>query len=263
MHEFRYHCPSSLSEASSIFAKARDPVYLAGGQTLLPVLKQRLSMPSDVIDLGAIEGLSGISITDDIVRIGAMTRHADVASNLLVRTKLPALSDLADHIGDPQVRNMGTLGGSLANSDAAADYPAGILALDARIVTDERTIAADDYFVDLFETALRPGELLTEVQFRPLQEAAYEKMPNPASRYAIVGVMVARARTGIRVAVTGAGSCAFRVPEYEEALTRRFAPESLTSLVSTKDLNEDMHASAEYRAHLVMVLARRAVERIC
>ena len=263
MHDFTYHRPESLAEARRIFAGAADPLYLAGGQTLIPTLKQRLRAPSDVIDLARIAGLRGISAEDHIVTVGAMTCHADVAASGVVRRLIPALAHLADGVGDPQVRSCGTLGGSVANNDPAADYPAAVLALGATIHTAERTIAADDFFTGLFETALSPGELIVKVSFPVPKRAAYRKFPNPASRYAIAGVCVAETAAGVRVGVTGAGACVFRQHEMEAALARSFTPGALAGIsIAEDDLNSDLHATPAYRAHLVGVMAARAVASI-
>jgi carbon-monoxide dehydrogenase medium subunit len=265
MYDFHYHRPGSLAEASALIADCRDGVYLAGGQTLIATLKQRLARPSDVVDLGAIDGLAGIAHRGDVIEVGAMTLHADVAASGDVRKAIPALGALAAMIGDPQVRNRGTIGGSLATNDPAADYPAAVLALAATIHTDRRDIAADDFFRDLFETALAPGEIITKVSFPLPERAGYAKFPNPASRYAMVGVMVgvmaADLGGGVRVAVTGAGACVFRQPDMEAALSKSFTAAAIEAIVvSDEDFNDDIHGSAEYRAHLVTVMAKRAVD---
>ncbi|MDX2145825.1 MAG: xanthine dehydrogenase family protein subunit M [Rhodospirillaceae bacterium] len=263
MHAFDYDRPKSAAEAASIRAANDDASYLAGGMTLIPTLKQRLAQPTRVIDLGPIADLKGISLSGGNVMIGATTCHADVAASSDVRKSIPALSVLAGSIGDPQVRNRGTIGGSLANSDPSADYPAAILGLGATVHTTARQIAADDFFKGLFETALEPGELITKVSFPVPKRAAYMKFPNPASRYAVVGVMVAETASGVRVAVTGAGACAFRVTDMEAALSKSFSVDAIASLtIPADDLNNDMHATAVYRAHLVGVMARRAVAAI-
>lgn len=260
MYPFNYERALSVEDAASKRSAADDGTYMAGGMTLIPTLKQRLASHSDLIDLGGIDGLAGISLDGDIVTIGAMTRHADVAASAELRDAIPALAGLAGLIGDPAVRNRGTIGGSLANADPAADYPAAVLGLGATIVTDKREIAADDYFIDLFETALEEGEIITAVKFPVAKRAAYEKFPNPASRYAIVGVFVAETSDGVRVAVTGAGPCAFRVGDMETALAGNFAADAVAGItVAADDLNEDLHASAEYRASLVTTMAKRAV----
>jgi aerobic carbon-monoxide dehydrogenase medium subunit len=263
MYEFSYHRPSSLDDARGLLEQNGEAMLLAGGMTLLPTMKLRLARPSDLVDLSGIGALAGIEDEKSSLVLGATTRHAEVAASELVRRRIPALAELAAHIGDAQVRNRGTIGGSLANSDPAADYPAAVLAFGATVRTDRREIAAGEYFRGLFETALEPGEIVVSVRFPVPKRAAYAKFPNPASRYAIVGVMVASTGDGIRVAVTGAGACAFRVPAFEQALEKKLAPESLEGLtIESDDLNGDLHASPEYRAHLVQVMARRAVARI-
>ncbi len=261
MYEFEYRRPASLAEALEALRAAPDGMPLAGGQTLLPTLKQRLASPSDLIDLAGIDELRGIARDDDAVVIGAMMRHADVASSPDVREMIPALADLAADIGDRQVRNRGTLGGSIANNDPAADYPAACLALGATVRTNSREIASDDFFTGLFETALAEDELVTAVRFPAPVKAAYTKFKNPASRYAIVGVFVARTAGGVRLAVIGAGAGGvFRIPAMEAALAADFNPSAIEGIViPPDDLNSDIHASAEYRAHLVGVMARRAV----
>ena len=259
MYEFNYRRASSVFDAVSSSDQSGDASYLAGGMTLIPVLKFRLAAPSDVIDLADLSELKGIRAENGAVVVGAMTTHAEVAGSAGVRQAIPALADLAESIGDPQVRNRGTIGGSIANADPAADYPAAVVGLGATVHTNSRTIGADDFFTDMFDTALEPGELVTAVSFPVPDRAAYMKFPNPASRYAIVGVMVSQSG-GVRVAVTGAGGSVFRVPEMEQALAANFAPEAVADIsVSADGLNEDIHASAEYRAHLVTVMAKRAV----
>ena len=260
MYEFNYHRPGTLEAAAAALGAAADGRVLAGGQTLIPTLKQRLASPSDVVDLGGIPGLDGVRREGDAIVVGAMTRHADVASSPEVRDAIPALAALADGIGDPQVRNAGTLGGSVANADPAADYPAAVVGLGAAVTTDRRTIAGDDFFTGLFETALEDGEIVVSVRFPVPRRAAYAKFPNPASRYAIVGVMAAETGGGVRVAVTGAGDRVFRVGAMESALAGSFRADAIAGIAVPADgLNEDLHASAEYRAHLVGVMARRAV----
>ena len=260
MYDFSYRRAGSVSAAVAASAQADDAAYLAGGMTLIPVLKLRLANPSDLIDLGGLGELVGIRQEDGAVVIGAMTSHAEVAASADVKRSIPALAALAESIGDPQVRNRGTLGGSIANADPAADYPAAVVGLGATVQTDSRTIAADEFFTGLFETALEPGELVTAVSFPIPRRAAYMKFPNPASRYAIVGVMVSEGNDGVRVAVTGAGASVFRVAEMEQALAANFAPEAVAAIgVSADRLNGDLHASPQYRAHLVTVMAKRAV----
>lgn len=263
MYATTYHRPKSVAEAAALVAAHPEAKILAGGQTLLPTMKQRLAAPSDLVDIGRIPELAGITKTATSVTVGAGTKHYDVASSATVKAAIPALAYLASLIGDPAVRHMGTIGGSLANNDPAADYPAAALGLGATLVTNTRKISADDYFTGLFETALEEGEILTAVEF-PIPEAAgYVKFPNPASRYAMAGVFVARFKDGsVRVAVTGAGSSGvFRVAEMEAALAKDFSPAALAGItVAADDMLADIHATAEYRAHLVTVVARRAVE---
>ncbi len=265
MYTFNYQKAKSVADAAALLAKNGDAKPLAGGQSLIAAMKLRLARPSDVIDLGTLPDLKGIKVDGSTVTIGAMTRHAEVASSAEVRKAIPALASLAASIGDRQVRNMGTIGGSLANNDPAADYPAGVLGLGATVVTNKRKIAADDFFKGMYETALQQGELITSVVFPIPKRAAYMKFKNPASRFARVGVFVAdlgsNGSKGVRVAVTGAAPSVFRVPEMEKALTSKFAPESVANVkVKADGLNSDLHAKADYRAHLVTVMARRAVE---
>jgi len=266
MRDFTFHRPDSLQQAAALLEGSGDGTFMAGGQTLIPVMKQGLAAPEDIIDLGAIDALRGISAANGILSIGAMTTHAAVAASGDVQNTIPALAVLAGEIGDPHVRNRGTIGGSVANNDPAADYPAAVVGLKADVVTSARTIAADEFFVDLFETALDEGEIVTRVDFRVPQKAAYVKFPNPASRYALAGVFVSRWPNGsedgaVRVAVTGAGPCVFRAEAFEEALSSDFSPAALDGNVQPADgLNSDIHASAEYRAHLIAVLAKRAVQ---
>jgi aerobic carbon-monoxide dehydrogenase medium subunit len=261
MYNFTYHRATGLRHATNLLGKSDDAKLLAGGQTLLPTMKQRLASPSDLIDLNQVDGMSGIEATTRNLVIGAMTRHADVARSPVVREAIPALAELAGMIGDPAVRHRGTLGGSIANNDPNADYPAACLGLAATIVTTKRRIEADEFFRGLFETALEGDEIIREVSFPIPKKAAYQKFRNPASRFALVGVFVARRPSEVRVAVTGAGAAGvFRVPAFEETLKSRFAPKSLEGLTIPADgLAGDIHGSAEYRAHLVGVLARRAV----
>ena len=261
MHAFQYHRPSSTKDAVSLATSKGEGRYLAGGQSLVQAMKLRLTSPSDLIDLGTIRDLSGIKASGSSVEIGAMTRHAEVASSSEVKKAIPSLAALAAMIGDRQVRHMGTIGGSLANSDPAADYPAAVLALNATITTNKRKIAADQYFKGLYETALEPGELITSVAFQVPKRGAYMKFRNPASRFALVGVYVADFGGTVRVGVTGAGASAFRQTEMEKALSSKFAPEAVASIkVKPDGLNNDLHASPEYRAHLITVMAKRAVE---
>ncbi|HVG81093.1 MAG TPA: xanthine dehydrogenase family protein subunit M [Methylomirabilota bacterium] len=258
MYSFAYHRPASAAEAEALAAKAGEARFLAGGMTLLPAMKLRLAQPTDLIDLGRLGDLRGIKVSGSEVRIGATTLHAAVAGSPEVRKAIPALSHLAGVIGDPQVRNRGTLGGSLANND-----PAAVLGLNATVHTSRRAIPADSFFKGLFETALQPGELITQVSFPIPERAAYEKFRHPASRYAVVGVFVARTAGGVRVGVTGAGPCAFRATQLEQALAKTFSPDAIKGITIPSDgLNSDIHAAADYRAHLIGVMARRAVAAI-
>ena len=261
MYDFNYHRPKSLADALKLIGANEDAKLVAGGMTLIPTLKLRLARPSDLVDLGAVGELKGIKREGNAIVIGAMTTHADVAGSAEVKKSIPALAALADGIGDPQVRNRGTIGGSIANADPAADYPAAVVALGATIVTNKRKIAADDFFKGLFETALGTGEIITSVSFPLAEKAGYAKFPNPASRYAIVGVFAAKTASGARVAVTGAGPSVFRLKDAEAALGKGFSAAALDGLkVKDDGLNSDIHASAEYRAHLVGVMAKRAVQ---
>lgn len=261
MYNFNYHRPASVAEAASLLGSHGDAKLMAGGQTFIPTLKQRLAQPSDLIDLGGIAELKGIKEEAGGVTIGAMTRHADVASSEVVRRVIPSLAGLVEEVGDAQVRNMGTIGGSISNNDPAADYPGALLALGATVRTNKREIPADDFFTGMFETALAPDEIVTAVHFPKPEKGAYVKFPNPASRYSMVGVYVARTGGGVRVAVTGAGPCAFRWTDAEAALSQNYAPGAVDGLsVDAGGLNSDIHASAEYRAHLIKVMAKRAVE---
>ena len=261
MYDFAYHKPSSVADAVAARSGAEDGTYVAGGMTLVPTLKQRLAQPSDLIDLGAIGDLKGISVSGDTVTVKAMTTHGTVAKSSDVQSAIPALAKLAGSIGDPQVRNRGTMGGSVANNDPAADYPAACLALGATIKTDKREIPADEFFTGLFETALDDGEMIVSISFPKAEKAGYQKFINPASRYALVGVFVAKTSGGVRVAVTGAGQDGvFRVPEMESALASNFSADALDGIaVDAETLNSDIHASAEYRSHLITVMAKRAV----
>lgn len=257
MHPFEYSRPQDLAGA---IQQSDSGNYLAGGMTLLPSMKLRLTSPERLVDLAAIPDLKGIETGPASVVVGAMTRHAEVAASAEVRRLIPALAELAGGIGDPLVRNRGTLGGSLANNDPAADYPGALLGLGGTVITDRREIAGDDFITGMFSTALEPGELIVRVRFPVAKRAAYVKFPSPASRYAMVGVFVAETASGVRVAVTGAAACAFRLTAFEAALARAFKVESLDGLVvSGEGYNQDLHGSAEYRASLVPVMARRAV----
>jgi aerobic carbon-monoxide dehydrogenase medium subunit len=264
MYPTKYHRPADLGGAAQLFTAGEDASYLAGGHTLLPTLKQRLARPSDLIDLCVLPDLAGISLQDGVISIGATTRHADVAASPLVRRLIPALSGLAGSIGDRHVRHRGTIGGSVANNDPAADYPAAVLGLGATVVTDRRRIAADAYFVALYETSLAPGEIITRIEFPIPATAGYAKFRSPASRYAIAAVFVSRSEASVRVAVTGAGAAGvFRPHALERALERDFraaavAPHHIDPGLLLSDLN----GTGEYRANLVSVLARRALENL-
>jgi len=260
-YPFNYHRPKSLGEAQALLTRSPDAKLLAGGQTLIAAMKLRLANPSALIDIAGIPELSFVSPTDGRIKIGAATKHADVADSPIIPQKIPALAELAEGIGDPAVRHMGTIGGSLANNDPAADYPAAVLGLGAVIKTTVRSIAADDFFTGMFSTALQDGEIITEVSFPIPARSGYAKFQNPASRYAMAGVFVADFGTHVRVAVTGAASCVFRERNMELALASDFSPAAIASIsISPDGLNSDVHGSAEYRAHLINVMARRAVD---
>ncbi len=262
MYQTTYHRASSVDEAASLFAKAKEAKYLAGGHTLIPVMKQRLASPSDVIDLAKIKELVGIEISADAVTIKAATTHYDVANSADVKKAIPALAHLASLIGDPAVRHRGTIGGSLANNDPAADYPAAVLALGATIKTNKRSITADDYFKGLFSTALDEGEIITAVSFPVPGKAGYAKFPHPASRFALTGVFVAQTKSGdVRAAATGASqNGVMRLGAIESALKASWAASALDGItLPATGLISDIHGAADYRAHLVKVMAQRAV----
>jgi carbon-monoxide dehydrogenase medium subunit len=263
VYSFSFHRAQSVDDSVSNFRTHSDAKFLAGGQTLLASLKLRLAQPDCLIDLGGIADLKGIVVeTGKSVCIGAMTTHAQVAESAEIALTLSSLSDLASHIGDPMVRHMGTIGGSIANNDPAADWPAALMALDATVVSSERRIPAGEFFLGMFTTALAPHELITSIEFRVPKRSAYVKFRHPASRFALVGVFVADFGGEIRVAVTGAGAGVMRMPAFEDALKKNFSADALGNItVDPTELNSDMHASAEYRANLVNVIARRAVEK--
>ena len=264
MYSTTYRRASSVDEATALFGQGKEAKYLAGGHTLIPVMKQRLASPSDVIDIGTIKGLVGIEPSADAVTIKAATPHYDVAVSEAVRKGIPALAHLASVIGDPAVRYRGTIGGSLATNDPAADYPAAVLALGATIKTNKRSIAADDYFRGLFATALGEGELIIAVSFPLPAKAGYAKFPQPASRFALTGVFVARTKSGdIRAAATGASqNGVMRLPAIEAALKANWSPAALDSVrISADGLMSDIHGSSDYRANLVKVMAQRAVQQ--
>ncbi len=261
-YQFEYRRAKSLSDAQAILAGNADAKLLAGGQTLIPTMKQRLANPPVLVDISGLKELSFIRVPGGAVVIGAGTKHGAIATSADVARAIPALAYMAAHIGDPAVRSMGTLGGALANNDPAADYPAATLALAATIKTTKRSIAADDFFTGMFSTALDDGEIIIEVSFPIPERAGYEKFRNPASRYAMAGVFVAKTKDGVRVAVTGAAPAVFRVPEMEAALARSFTADAVAKITIPADgMNSDIHGSAEYRAHLVAVMAKRAVEQ--
>jgi carbon-monoxide dehydrogenase medium subunit len=261
MYAFKFHRPTTVRQAAGLLARQEEAKLLAGGHTLIPTMKLRLAGPKNIIDMSKIEGLSFIEAGARSVTIGALTPHFEVATSPAVKENIPALADLAGRIGDPALRHCGTIGGSVANNDPNADYPAACLGLGATIITNKRRIAADEFFKGLFETALEADEIITKIAFPKPQKAGYIKFPNPASRYALVGVFVSKRGSEIRIAVTGAGANGvFRVPSFEEALKKRFGPKSLEGMTIPADgMASDIHGSAEYRAHLVGVLARRAV----
>ena len=260
MYAFEHHQAKSVADAAALLAKTGGKA-LAGGQSLVAAMKLRLAQPGHVVDLSGVAELKGIRREGDHVTIGAMTRHAEVASSDVVKGAIPALAALAEGIGDRQVRNMGTLGGALANNDPAADWPAGVLGLGATVVTNKRKIAADDFFKGMYETALGADEIIVSVSFPVPKKAAYAKFPNPASRFALVGVLVAQTGSGVRVAVTGAASSVFRSKPIEDALAKSWTAAAAKAVkISATDLNSDLHGSPAYRAHLVSVMAARAVD---
>jgi aerobic carbon-monoxide dehydrogenase medium subunit len=260
MRDFNYYRPSKVADAVKLIKKAKNGKLMSGGMTLIPTMKQGLASPSDIVDLGGLKN-SGISVGASKVTIKGGTTHSEVAASQELKGRLPGLAAVAGSIGDPHVRNRGTIGGSIANNDPAADYPAAVLGLGATVITNARKLPADKFFTGMFTTALKRDEIVTAVEFPVPKRSGYAKFPNPASRYAMVGVFVSQDKAGkVRVAVTGAGPSVFRVPEMEAALERNFSPDALSGLsVSPSGLNSDMHGSAEYRAHLVNVMARRAV----
>jgi carbon-monoxide dehydrogenase medium subunit len=261
MHTFDYHRPATLKEAATLLKKTENARALGGGQSLLPTFKMRLASAPALVDLAGIADLHGINLDGAVLTVGASMRHAEVAASKDVLIGAPVLARVAAGIGDRQVRNMGTLGGSIANNDPAADYPAALLGLGATVITNRREISADKFFTGLYETALKPGEIVTAVSFPLPKRAAYVKFKQPASRFALVGVFVSEGAGQVRVAVTGAGNAGvFRVKDMEKKLGEKFAPEAIVkSKVSADKLNSDIHASAEYRSHLITVLAQRAV----
>ena len=258
MYTFDYQRPTSVADAKA--ALSGDARYLAGGQSLIQAMKLRLSSSERLVDLGGLADLKSIKMDGANLVIGAMVTHAAVAMSAEVKKACPALAELAGGIGDPMVRNMGTIGGSIANADPAACYPAGVVGLNATVHTNQRAIPADSFFTGLYETALQPGELITAVSFPPVQKAAYVKYKQPASRFALVGVVVSQGASGVRVAVTGAKGSVFRATAIETALTASFTPAAAKGVkLPTTDINSDMHGTAEYRAAMISVMASRAV----
>ncbi|NTJ11794.1 FAD binding domain-containing protein [Rhizobium lusitanum] len=263
MYKFEYVRPKTIEEASSFLANDPDARPIAGGMSLLPAIKLRLSRVSTLVDLSTVPGIKGVRMEGDCLIVGAMTRHADVAASTLVRQKIPALAETALGIGDRQIRNRGTMGGSVANNDPSADYPAAALALNATIVTNRREILADDFFIDIYTTALEEGELIREISYPIPTAASYVKFAQPASRFALVGVFLSRdAERSVRVAVTGAGPSVFRCRDLEAALNTDFRPEAARIRIDPAILSSDIHGDGEYRAHLIAVLTERAV-RAC
>ncbi|MBY0337668.1 MAG: xanthine dehydrogenase family protein subunit M [Acetobacteraceae bacterium] len=260
MYDFAYHKPSSVADAVKMLAADPDAKAISGGHTLLPALKHRLNRPTALVDLSGIAEMRGISRAGNAIRIGALTRHVEVETSAEVASAIPTLAYLAKHIGDTQVRNRGTIGGSVSNNDPAADYPAAVLGLGATLHTSKRRIAADEFFLGMFTTALEADEILVAVEFPIPEKAGYAKMRNPASRYVMTGAFVSKGPMGVRVAVNGAGPCVFRQSAMEAALSANWSPEAVAGIRQSADgLNSDIHGSAEYRAHLVTVMAKRAV----
>ena len=258
MKNFNFKTPVNVKEAAKLISGRAT--FLAGGMTLLPAIKLRLAAYSDLVNIKKIKSLSGIKISSKSIKIGSTTTHATVATSKEVIKSIPSLALLADGIGDPQVRNRGTIGGSIANNDPAADYPSACLALNSIIHTNKRKIAADKFFKGMFETDLKKGELIEAIEFEVPEKSGYAKFPNPASRYAIVGVYIAKLKKEVRVSITGAATCVFRSKELENALSSNFASSSIDNTsVSSEEFNSDIHASAEYRAHIVKVMAKKAL----
>lgn len=260
MYDFAYHKPATVADAVKLLAADPDAKPVSGGHTLLPALKHRLNKPTSLVDLSGIPEMRGIKRVGDALVIGALTRHAEVAGSAEVKAAIPALAYMASHIGDQQVRNRGTIGGSVANNDPAADYPSAVLGLGAIVHTSKRKIAADDFFLGMFTTALEPDEILVAVEFPIPEKAGYAKMKNPASRYVMAGAFISKGPMGVRVAINGAAACVFRQAEMEAALAGSWSADAVAGVKQpADDLNADIHGSAEYRAHLVTVMAKRAV----
>jgi carbon-monoxide dehydrogenase medium subunit len=263
MNPFIYHRPKTIAEAEAQFADAEDAAFLSGGHTLLPAMKQRLAMPSHLVDLSGVDGMRGIAVKGSVVSIGAGTTHGEVAASQIVRGRIPALAGLAGSIGDRHVRHRGTIGGSVANNDPAADYPAAVLSLGATILTSKRRIAADDFFDGLYSTVREPKEIVTAVDFPIPEIAAYAKFRSAASRYSIVGVFISKTGSAVRIAVTGAGANGvFRPVELEQALSNDFRPDAIEGCsVDPSELMTDISGTAEYRAALIMIMAKRALRQ--
>ncbi len=260
MYDFEYHTPSTVADAVKLLTADPDAKPISGGMTLLPALKHRLNRPTSLVDLGGIAELRGIRREGDAIVVGAMAKHYEVATDATLKAAIPALARMASTVGDTQVRNRGTLGGSIANNDPAADYPAAALALGATIITSSRRIPADEFFLGMFTTALEPGELLVAVSFPIPEKAGYAKLRNPASRYSMAGVFIAKGAGGVKVGVNGAASCAYRQTDMEAALNANWSADALAGVVQAPDdLNSDIHGSAAYRANLVSVMAKRAL----
>tara|TARA_E500000178_G_scaffold97502_1_gene96508 strand:- start:13750 stop:14553 length:804 start_codon:yes stop_codon:yes gene_type:complete len=263
MYSFEYHRPKNIKAALRLFRKADDPIYVGGGMTLIPSMKQRLAAPTDLIDLSAVGELRGVAWGEKTLTLGAMNRHNEVVEDAQIQDRLPVLGELAASIGDNQVRNRGTLGGAIANADPAGDYPAAVVALGTRVITHQRSIAASEFFLDLFETALTPGEVIKAVEFAIPERASYAKFRHPASGYAVVGALVADYGDEVRVGITGAGPCAFRAKYIEQLLSQQLEPSAIEAVtVPDAGFISDIHASAAYRAHLVKIMVQRAVSRL-
>ena len=258
MKNFTYHSAKDSKEATKL--SSSNSAFLAGGMTTIPSMKLGLATYKDIIDIKGIKKLSGIKASSKSLKIGSTTKHVEVSSSNIVKKIIPSLSNLAEGIGDPQVRNRGTIGGSIANNDPAADYPSACIALNAVIHTNKRKVSADKFFKGMFETDLKKGELIELIEFNIPEKSCYAKYPNPASRYAVVGVYVAKLKKEVRVSITGASSCVFRSKELESALSGNFSPSVIENVnISSKDFNSDIHASADYRAHMIKVMAKKAV----
>tara|TARA_Y100000590_G_scaffold470471_1_gene665453 strand:+ start:9487 stop:10287 length:801 start_codon:yes stop_codon:yes gene_type:complete len=263
MYDFKYHKVSSLDQAIELLSSCTDPKIIAGGHTLIPTLKQRLSRPSDIIDITAIEGMRSIQTKDNKIIIGSLATHNHISQSSEVASLIPGLSYLASNIGDPQVRHKGTLGGSVANADPAADYPAAIIALNATINTIDSKYQSDDFFLDMFTTSLSPNDIIQNIEFNIPIASTYRKFKNPSSGYAMAGVFIAKFNDSIRVAVTGAASHAFRLTDLEEALDKNLSLDVLNNFeIDSSDFNDDIHASAKYRGNLIRVLLEEAINDI-